>query len=124
MTTKVKSVLIVDDEKMLRETVAFYVEQKVEKVYFASSGNEAIDFLKNNSVDLVITDIRMPDGDGIDLMKAIQSLSGDKPKVIAMTGFAGNSEDVLNELQVKIVLSKPFSGKDLFSAIELVFKPE
>lgn len=66
-------IIIVDDHKLIREGIAQYLENdpKYSLVGEASEGIEALEFLKSNEVDLVLTDISMPHMDGIELTKNI-----------------------------------------------------
>ena len=63
------TILIVDDEKSIRETLKIILKDLNYNVLTAADGFEAIDFLKGNIVDILITDLRMPKMDGIELMK-------------------------------------------------------
>ena len=84
---KEKIVLIVDDDEtindLLERTVAPMVE---EKVICVSSGSEARNIMEQKSLNLAILDYRLPDTDGIELMKFIKSVDQSVPVVI-ITGF-------------------------------------
>jgi YesN/AraC family two-component response regulator len=68
------SVLYVEDESDLREKVALYLKKLFCTVKEASNGEEALELFKNESFDIVITDIRMPKMDGVELTKQIKSI--------------------------------------------------
>lgn len=79
------SVLIVEDDAMLRETIVYSVREFVKNVYEAASGPEALTWLEENDVDAILSDIKMPGMDGITM---IETLSKDNRESVAliMTG--------------------------------------
>jgi CheY-like chemotaxis protein len=114
------SILLVDDNDDARVTVARILEMAGHTVVQASNAKEASALLKEQSPDLVITDIFMPEGDGFEMLN---ELRGREPKipVIAMSG-GGIQEglDVLSiagRLGATKVLYKPFARKQLLDAI-------
>ena len=68
-----KKVLTVDDSKTMREMVSFTLSQAGFEVLTAEDGNDALKVMNDHPVDLVITDINMPNLDGIGLVKAIRA---------------------------------------------------
>jgi CheY-like chemotaxis protein len=114
------SILLVDDNDDARVTVARILEMAGHTVVQASNAKEASALLKEQSPDLVITDIFMPEGDGFEMLN---ELRGREPKipVIAMSG-GGIQEglDVLSiagRLGATKVLYKPFARRQLLDAI-------
>jgi DNA-binding response OmpR family regulator len=114
-----KKVLIVDDEETLTWSMAKSLSRDVDKyqVMVANSGREALDALKANRVDLVISDIRMPDINGLDLLVRIKK---DHPqtKVIIMTAYG--SSDVQKEATRRgslFYIEKPFEIADIRKVI-------
>jgi len=81
------SILIVDDEKDPRDTLAELLTEEGYDVHGADSGSAALEMLGSDHYDLVITDLIMPRVDGIALTKNIKSLNIDVP-IIVVTGFA------------------------------------
>lgn len=63
------TILLVDDEMSIRETMKIFLEDRGYKVLTASNGFEALDYIKEYMIDILITDLRMPKMDGIELMK-------------------------------------------------------
>ena len=59
-----KTILVVDDEPDLREITSFELEYNGASVITAAGGYEALDIIKKNKINLVISDVRMPDGSG------------------------------------------------------------
>ncbi len=84
-------VLLVDDDDINLKSLSLYLKSQKWDVVCASSGREALQKLKDSSIKIVITDIKMPDMDGITLLKKIKKLQKEV-EVIMMTGFS--TEDV------------------------------
>ncbi|NLJ90509.1 MAG: response regulator [Clostridiales bacterium] len=83
------TVLIVEDEKMIRKGIKAMVQRSgvpVDVIIECNNGLMALDILKNQNVDVMFTDIRMPKMDGIELVKEVQKLKH-KPIIIAISGY-------------------------------------
>ncbi len=107
------SILVVDDEDGLREAVSLALKSRGATVTQAPGGRPAFEMLKVTKFDWVVSDIRMPDGDGMSLLAQIQTLAEHIPKVILVTGFADVTRDqVLNQGAIAL-LSKPFGRQSL-----------
>lgn len=104
-----KKILVIDDEKLIRMSLSHYLKGRGFQVDSASSGEESISKLFQNKYDLMITDLRLPDINGLEIIciakKILPSL-----KVIAITAFDTNAQimDKLKEIKGEI-LYKPFS---------------
>ncbi|MCS0543610.1 response regulator, partial [Aeromonas veronii] len=73
-----KTILLVDDERWVRKTLIWTINQlnlPIQVVHECGNGLEALDWVKENEVDLILTDIRMPVMDGIQLVKEISALN-------------------------------------------------
>jgi CheY-like chemotaxis protein len=114
------NILLVDDNDDARMTVARILEMSGHTVVQAANAKEASALLKDQSPDLVITDIFMPEGDGFEMLN---ELRGREPRipVIAMSGGGvQQGMDVLaiaGRLGAKNVLYKPFARRQLLDAI-------
>ncbi|MEK6976640.1 MAG: response regulator [Candidatus Thermoplasmatota archaeon] len=106
-------ILVVDDELDVLLPLADLLDKLMPnvKVYAAQSAEEALAFLAQNSVDLVITDLRMPGLDGEHLLGVLNALRT-RPASILMTGFPepGAMFRCLNENQVGAIVTKPFDA--------------
>ena len=71
----VESILIVDDEPLIRELLSEVLEKDGYQVVSVSNGHQALRKIRQNYFDMVITDVRMPEMDGITLLKKIKELS-------------------------------------------------
>ncbi len=120
-------VLIVEDERELREMLKLSLIRRNYSVIEASNGKEAILHFKPTLTDIVITDLIMPEEDGL---KVIMKLREMKPtlKIIAISGGGkagpGNYLNLAKALGADSVFSKPFSVNDLITAIEKLLKNE
>lgn len=115
-------ILVVDDDPGVRETLEIALGCQGHDVTTADCGRAAIDIVRTRDVDLVLTDLRMGEMDGITTLRALRML---KPgtRVIVLTGYA--SDEVREELEqcgVGVFL-KPFALQDLYAAIRNVLDP-
>lgn len=76
-------ILIVDDEKNLRDSIAMLLQKKY-NLHLAKNGKEAVEIVKNHPIDLVLLDIRLPEIDGIEILKLIKGID-DTIEVIMLT---------------------------------------
>ena len=110
MATKItKSVLIIDDEEMILELLVKGFKMYGLKVFEANDGNEGWKIFEKEHVDIVLTDIRMPGLDGIELSLRIRNQS---PNIIIalMTGSDGDvATELLNDGTVNYLFKKPFA---------------
>jgi DNA-binding response OmpR family regulator len=115
MLNDLKKVLIVDDEETLTWSMAKSLSKDKDKyeVLIANNGREAINLLNENEIDLVISDIRMPDINGLDLLVNIKK-EHPQTKVIIMTAYG--SSDVQKEANRRgslYYVEKPFEISDI-----------
>jgi len=114
-----KTVLIVDDEKafLLSLTAGLEKYKHHFKVLTAENGLKALEILKSNSIDLIVTDLRMPEMDGFELLTRVGLDFPVKP-VIVMSAFATEeNEELLNQIGGIPLIEKPI---DLRSLADLI----
>ncbi len=111
------SVLVVDDEPVLRELVAFILLDKGFEVCEAESGDAAYHMLSQRSFDVVVSDVRMPNGSGVDLLKRINDLIVKRPAVFLVSGYSEISLEEAKSLGARDLLSKPVDYDQLCLAI-------
>ncbi len=108
MVLRKSSVMVVDDSADMVDTIAQYLGRNGFEVEPVTSGALALRRIENGGCDVVLTDLRMPDVDGLDLLEAIQKLDPHLPVVI-MTAF-GNIESAVDAIQrgAYHYVTKPF----------------
>ena len=114
-------ILIVDDEAHMRELIANMIEPLGHEVVVVTNGVEAIKVCKDTTVDLIITDIVMPDKNGIDLIMEIKKEHPDTP-VIAISGGGGITGrydylEIAKLVGANNILKKPFNMGELRSLV-------
>ncbi|MCK4950267.1 MAG: response regulator [Gammaproteobacteria bacterium] len=122
------TVLVVDDEESVRDMVTKMIEPAGYDVIEAGNGAEACDACKEAPVDLIITDIVMPEKNGIDLIMDVKKEFPDIP-VIAISGGGGITGrydylEIAKLVGAKNILKKPFSMKELRSAVGNILNNE
>jgi CheY-like chemotaxis protein len=114
---KDSTILIVDDEPALRKAIVFDFKRKGFHVLEAENGTQAFEIVKSTKIDVVLTDVRMPGGDGTQLLEKIKNLCPDLPVVMFITGFADISLEEAYDKGVDAVFAKPFDRKALFNSV-------
>ncbi|HKD80828.1 MAG TPA: response regulator [Candidatus Angelobacter sp.] len=113
MDLKDASVLLVDDEPLLREIMAEWLRRTVKEVFCAENGDEAGPVLAAHKVDLVLSDVRMPVMDGIALLKKINLRGKHRPRMIFMTGFSDLTLREAHDMGADALLEKPMMREEL-----------
>ena len=117
------SILLVDDDEQLRTMLGEVLRRAGYEVRLASDGAEAIKLYRSHPTDLIITDLVMPEKEGLEM---IRELRRDRPEVriIAMSGGGrsgkANCLKVAKALGAQQVLDKPFSHQEILEAIREV----
>ena len=113
MELKGKTVLVVDDEKDLCEIIATELHDHGAETRLAHSVNGALQVLDSQTVDLVVSDIRMPGGaSGIELLTTIHSRWSELP-VVMISGYADIPDDEILRRGAQALVSKPFDFDEL-----------
>ncbi len=114
-------ILLIDDEPLIRDGLKQILELKGYTVKTASDGKEAIQYLNNNCPDIVITDIIMPERDGIEVIVSVKK-KYPEVRIIAISGGgrinAHDHLEIAKQLGVDNTLTKPFSSDELLFIIE------
>lgn len=112
-----ETILIVDDEKHYRLILSEVLEEEGYHSFTAASGMEALDLLKSQIIDVVLTDVKMPGMTGIDLLEKIKEINPELP-VIIMTAF-GSVEKAVEAMQkgAYTFILKPFENEALIAHI-------
>ncbi len=122
-----KRILIVDDEAMITKSLKKLLTKEGFEPVIVSSGNEALDQVKTNDFDLLILDIRMPQMDGIETIRAIReymAVEGKDPiPEIVITGYADESKyKCAVDLKVNAYIYKPFDTNEFLDTIKRVLE--
>ena len=111
------TILIVDDEKSMRDFLKILLTKEGYEVIVAGDGNQALTALGKNRVDLVISDIRMPGMGGLELLSKVKDEADDIP-VIMITAFASPNDAVqAMKSGAYDYISKPFNVDEIKSVI-------
>lgn len=97
-------ILVVDDDALVAETIGIHLTGAGHEVVFAAHGGDALKQLKRRAVDLVVTDILMPEVEGIGFIRAAR-LQGVKVPIIAMSGGSVRDARVGGYDYLKMALS-------------------
>lgn len=116
MQLKDATILIVDDEVGLLNIFKIWFEREGCHVLTAENGKRALDLLKTQPVDLIISDIRMPIMGGVELVQSLVKLGIYRPKILFISGFADMDERECCDLGIEMTLSKPIRRESLVSA--------
>ncbi len=119
---KIKRVLIVDDEKVIRDFLTRLLNFHELMVQSADSGEAAIAIVKNNSFDIVFLDVRMPRMNGLETMREIKKIIPEATFVM-MTGYA--VDDLLTEAEKEgavAAIRKPFEISEITEVIKNMVK--
>jgi CheY-like chemotaxis protein len=127
----VPKILIIDDERDVRDSVAKVLERSGYEVRVADGGTEGIEAYQKHGADVVITDIIMPETNGVDVIAALRKESP-SVRIIAISG-GGNFAPIgyvpmaittnaylaaAKKVGADAILTKPFERKDLLAAID------
>ena len=112
-------ILVVDDEKLIREVIKEYLLKEKYEVVEAENGQEAIDACNTNDIDLIILDIMMPKMDGYTAYKEIRQ--NKRIPTIILSARSEEYDKLLGfDLGIDDFLAKPFSPKELVARVKAV----
>jgi YesN/AraC family two-component response regulator len=117
-------ILIVDDEPMIREGLKVSLDMEGHKTATAADGNEAMKMVGLTKPQLIITDIIMPESDGIEVICNVKE-SNPEIKILAISGggriSAKDHLKIAKQLGATGILAKPFSTEELICEINKLF---
>jgi two-component system response regulator PilR (NtrC family) len=115
-------ILIVEDEKSLKEVLRILLEEEGYDITAASNGLEGINYIQNDIFDLVVTDIKMPKADGFEVLKKLKEISP-STIVIMITAF-GTTESTIEAMKLGAYdyIHKPFKIDEIRHVIEKAFE--
>lgn len=121
MIQSTKNILIVDDVIDLRIALRTLLEMSDFRVFEAEDGSKALELLERQSIDLIISDIRMPNCDGIDFFKRLDR-SRIKIPFVFMSGYSDITENEVKSMGAISLISKPFNIETILSTIGVALK--
>lgn len=117
---KVK-ILVVDDEELIREILVETFSMHGAQVDAAEDGTRAFEKVKSVNYDIVMTDVRMPNGDGISLLKSINAMEvATKPKLLVCSAYSDLSDEKIKDLNILKVFNKPFDLEQLLNDVSKI----
>ncbi|KAA3637689.1 MAG: response regulator [Calditrichaeota bacterium] len=113
-----RSILVVDDELLIRDLLYDFFKDQGWDISITDNGKRALELLKSKEFDLLLTDIKMPEMDGLDLASKVKMSHPDLP-IMLMTGYP-SVESAVTGLRNKVedYIIKPFNINQLFKSIE------
>ena len=115
--TEPKTILVVDDDESLRRVVEYNLGEEGYRVVTAADGAAGLRAFQEASVDLVVTDVRMPDMDGLELLTRIKAMQPDMPVVVLTAHGTIDSAVEAMRLGAFDYLTKPFNRDQLKAAV-------
>ncbi len=117
-----KTILVIDDEKSMRECLEIIFSSDGHNVLTASNGAKGLQMVKNNRVDLIIQDLKMPGLNGIDLLKALKTVDESTPVIIITAFSTWDTAVQAMRLGAYGYIKKPFDNDNIRSCVERALK--
>src|SRR3954447_18978028 len=115
------TVLVVDDEPIVRDVVVRYLEQEGYRTLQAADGDEARELIKRETPNLVVLDLMLPGTDGLALCRWIRARS--ELPVIMLTARGDEADRIIGlELGADDYVTKPFSPRELVARVKTVLR--
>jgi CheY-like chemotaxis protein len=121
-----KRLLVIDDDEQFRSYVVKLLSRRGFDVREAGSGVKALELLKGETPDAIVTDILMPDMEGIETIRRLKA-GGIDCKIIAMSGGSTGNVDYLHyaeRLGAAATLKKPFTPQELLDLLSRLLGPD
>lgn len=118
-----KKALIIDDDAHIRRVVELKLKNRGFKVITAKNGEEGLNIILNQPLDVVISDINMPKMDGETLCRKTDDLKKERPflTIIITSRLAADKERWIDEMRDTLFMEKPFSPTKLVEVIDSYF---
>ena len=110
-------ILVVDDEKIMRDILTSFLERENYEVISASEGQEAVEIAKREHPDVILLDVRMPEIDGIETCKRLKAELTTKSIPVIMISGVGESMMEAVEAGAEDFLNKPFALAEVFTRV-------
>lgn len=118
-----RKILVVEDESAILELLKFNLKKEGYQVETATDGQKAIGLIKENSFDLIILDLMLPEIDGLEVCKYIRQKHGFNVYVIMLTAKGEEIDKIVGlEIGADDYMTKPFSPRELLARIKAAFR--
>jgi DNA-binding response OmpR family regulator len=115
-------VLVVDDDLEIRKLLARYLQEQGFRVQLASKCAEVRDRIATNQIDLIVLDVMLPDGSGLDLCRDLRAMRSTIP-IILLTALKEDVDRIIGlEIGADDYLGKPFNPRELVARIRAVLR--
>ncbi len=116
-------VLVVDDDREIRELVSSYLKKNGLRASVAADGRQMRTFLEGNTVDLIVLDVMMPGDDGLVLCRELRASKHKATPVLMLTARDDEMDRIIGlEMGADDYLSKPFAARELLARIKAVLR--
>jgi len=114
-----KTILVVDDSYSIRKSVSFFLTEAGFEIISAEDGQKALSFFDGRKIDLLLTDLHMPNMNGIELIKNVRELESYKrlPILLLTTETLKNKKLEAKKAGATGWLNKPFDQEKLYNVI-------
>jgi signal transduction histidine kinase/CheY-like chemotaxis protein len=121
-----ETILLVDDEEILRETLAEYLTDAGYRIYTAANGADALTvyMAHRGSIDAVVTDLGMPGMGGEELFRQLKKIDPMVPVIVSSGYLDGTTKESLLQMGIRAVLTKPFRIREIPAVIHSVLTRE
>ena len=120
-----RTVLVAEDDQAMRRVLAQVLVQDGYRVITAENGRVAIRHLEQTPIDLIVSDIFMPEGDGLELLNHLRTARRDCPVIVTCGGGRAMTVTMLRMAQAlgaRRILQKPFSLQSLLDAVHEILR--
>ena len=122
-----KKILVIDDEELITRSLTNLLERNKFEVFVAKNGQDALIMVEEEKFDLIISDIRMPGMNGVEVVKNIfsnlEKTGQRRPPIVFITGYADEEcEKKTKELNAIAYIYKPFDISELIERVEAILR--
>jgi len=122
MPSTVQRILVVDDDPEIRKLLARYIESQGFRVLLAANCRELRDKLATNYVDLIVLDVMLPDGSGLEVCRDLRAQRSSVP-IILLTALKEDVDRIIGlEIGADDYLGKPFNPRELIARVRAVLR--
>jgi two-component system phosphate regulon response regulator OmpR len=122
MTATTPQILVVDDDPEIRKLLARYIESQGFRVLLAATCRELRERLATHQVDLIVLDVMLPDGSGLDLCRDLRAQRSKVP-IILLTALKEDVDRIIGlEIGADDYLGKPFNPRELIARVRAILR--